>query len=336
MSLFGYTALRDDLLTGCGDLIAYFRGAVEEDALSHAYLLEGAEGSGRHTLAYAVAASLTGDEEYGRKVLRGECQDVDLLGTEDGKKSIGIAPVRALKESAFIKPGELDFKFYILEDADLLTEQAQNALLKLLEEPPKAVYFFLLCENAASLLPTVRSRVMTVRMPRLSAEEMTEALCRDKKLKALRDASPDVFEAAVRTADGSFGRAAKILRSRSKKEAAPKDVPRELLGAMAKGTAALNLYAGLPREREELTALLTLFLTALRDLIAARRGCGPLLYFTDEEEAASLSAGFPLRTLIRCADLTLDILRRLGENANVGGVSQLFLCSLGAIVAAAS
>ena len=113
-------------------------GEICSDRLPHAYLIEGAEGSGKKTLAYAVAAEL----EYRRcadksadiresicgKIINGGCTDVILTDKPDDKKSIGIDTIRSFISEANLTPNELDFRFYIINNADVMTVQAQNAL----------------------------------------------------------------------------------------------------------------------------------------------------------------------------------------------------------------
>ncbi len=84
--------------------------------------------------------------------------DVKIIGANGKNKSIKIDDIRNIREDAYIISGEGAGKFYIIKDADFMTVQAQNALIKILEEPPKDVTFVLLCESSGNLLSTIRSR----------------------------------------------------------------------------------------------------------------------------------------------------------------------------------
>lgn len=75
-----------------------------------------------------------------------------------------------------LTPTELDFKMYVFDGAEKLSAQAQNSLLKVIEEPPSEVYILLLCESSANILATVKSRVQRVAMPLLSRDEVFEYL----------------------------------------------------------------------------------------------------------------------------------------------------------------
>lgn len=135
--------------------------------LSHAYIISGPAGSGRHTLARRLAAAMlctaSGEKPCGRcgpclKVMKGIHPDVSAVtGPEEGKP-ITVDQVRLLRADAYILPNEGERKVYLLEGADRMNAPAQNAMLKLLEEGPPYAAFFLIAGNAGGLLQTVRSR----------------------------------------------------------------------------------------------------------------------------------------------------------------------------------
>lgn len=128
-----------------------------------------------------------------RKIFAGNCQDVIDVRPADGRQGVNVEEVRDFRNDAFITPGELDFKVYIIHDSDKMNASAQNALLKVLEEPPSSVHFILLCSNNAALLPTVRSRCWVINIASQDgsktkrtksselAEKTLEALCGQKR-----------------------------------------------------------------------------------------------------------------------------------------------------------
>ena len=135
--------------------------------LSHAYILSGPGGSGRHTLVRLLAAGLLcdsrGEKPCGQcgsclKVGKGVHPDVSVIAGPGKGKSITVDQVRALRSDAYIRPNEGSRKVYLLEDADQMNASAQNAMLKLLEEGPRYASFLLIANNADALLETVRSR----------------------------------------------------------------------------------------------------------------------------------------------------------------------------------
>lgn len=106
-----------------------------------------------------------------RKVMDGAHPDVSVLDLGPGKE-ITVDKVRAMRADAFIRPFEAERKIYAVLRAGNMNVHAQNALLKLLEEPPPYAVFLLQTSNASSLLPTVRSRCVTVKLSGETADEL--------------------------------------------------------------------------------------------------------------------------------------------------------------------
>ncbi len=176
----------------------------------HALLIEGAAGSGRRTLARRLAAAAVceseGERPCGvcpacRKALGGGHPDIEELGGDGAARSFHIDVVRDLRERAYVLPNEAPRRVMILCGADGMTPQAQNALLKILEEPPPRLLFVLTCENRSLLLPTVQSRTVCVSLHGVSEAEA---------LPWLRTRLPSADEAELKEAialyDGCLGR----------------------------------------------------------------------------------------------------------------------------------
>ena len=162
----------EERLIGHDAVLKHIRSAVSAGRVSHAYLVEGAEGAGKKTLAGQFAmALLCKAPENGEPCGRCDSCRVFLSGNHPDMHYIrpgekGTLPVQRIREELVqdmeILPYYAGRKIYIVERAHLMNAQAQNALLKILEEPPRHVIFLLTCENRAQLLPTIQSRVMTV------------------------------------------------------------------------------------------------------------------------------------------------------------------------------
>lgn len=174
---------------------------------SHAWILSGAPGSGRHTLAREMAAAFVCSAPSGqpcghcahcRKVQAGIHPDVSpiarFMREEDREKArdVRVDAVRTLRSDAFVRPNEAARKVYLLDKS--LSVQDQNALLKLLEEGPEYAVFLILVENPASLLDTVRSRCTELAMspvPENGAYRYLRARFREKPEDEVRRAAAD-------------------------------------------------------------------------------------------------------------------------------------------------
>ena len=137
---------------------------IREGRFPHAYILAGKDGSGKMTLAMQIAAALAcknpdvlpcGECDSCKKILGGFSPDVLVIRKEDDKKEFSVNLIREIKSGLYIAPNELEKRVYIIEHAELMNASAQNAFLKMLEEPPHYAVFLLLCSNTASLLDTI-------------------------------------------------------------------------------------------------------------------------------------------------------------------------------------
>ena len=172
---------KENFLFGCDEVKAFFSELISDGIFSHAYLIEGPEGSGKKSLAKYIAASLAcggncNDCNICHRIAEGHCPDIKFISRSEGQKNISVDAVRDMIDDTSLTPLELDFKMYVIDGAERLSAQAQNSLLKIIEEPPKNVYILLLCESSAQILVTVRSRVQRVPMQLLSRAETEEYL----------------------------------------------------------------------------------------------------------------------------------------------------------------
>ena len=194
---------------------AYFRHAIDSGKVSHCYVLGGEEGLGKMTLAKAFAQTLLCEASVGRPCMRchscqqflsGNHPDVIYPGHEK-PTVIGVDDVRReIVGDIQIRPYSSDYKIYILDEAEKLSVQAQNALLKTIEEPPAYGILMLLTTNPASLLDTVRSRSIVLNMRPVSEAELKSYLqqngVEERKIETL-----------ARFAQGNIGKAKKMSQS---------------------------------------------------------------------------------------------------------------------------
>ncbi|MBQ8912345.1 MAG: hypothetical protein IJY89_07240 [Clostridia bacterium] len=270
----------------------YFGAEIDKGRLPHAFILEGEEGSGKKTLALAVAAALARDETAGEKIFSLQCPDVCIYGPPPEKKIFTVDIVRRMKADAAIKPNDLSFKLFILEKGETMNQQAQNAALKILEEPPENTYFFILTESAAALLPTVRSRAPVIRMQRFSGAEIEQLLQKNKEYAAMKVSDPAFFDGCIKACGGSYGKALSLLSG--KEQGATKERAEKIVCTFSqKDRAELLILAGkLPQNRQEFDKILFYLQTALRDMLYLRASGNPReLFFFESAEAARAAAG---------------------------------------------
>lgn len=310
---------------------------IQAGTLAHAFIIEGKPGSGKHTLAQNIVAALacSGTETLPcgackncRDIFEGKCPDVSVIGRE-GKASLGIEAIRTLKSTLLVFPNNLELKAYILEDADTMTVQAQNAFLLSLEQPPTNAYFFLLCENARLLLETIRSRCQILRTDLLSCADIAEFLCSSRvapavsrTAKSLQAQAPEEFDALLLAANGSIGRAIELLSPKTRK---PMDDSRamalrfiEALQRRGYDASVLSLLNVFPSKREDLLFLLSHIQALLRDLILVKKyDEATLCFYTNREAALDTAERFREKQLLSFYDRVENAANALQKNANV-------------------
>ena len=147
-------------------LINNFKQRCLKNTLSHAHLIVGEDGVGKGKLANILAKFILNgdlDREY-----------VDIINYSSEKSSFGVDDVRDIIEEVYKKPFEKDKKVIIIHEGNKLTIQAQNALLKTIEEPQKGVYIIILCESLELILDTIKSRCEIYKLKPLTKSELYE------------------------------------------------------------------------------------------------------------------------------------------------------------------
>ncbi len=280
--------LRFSILVGHRPIVGLLSRALSRGTLPPALLFAGPSGVGKWRVARTVAAAanclnperhVTGDLALDSCASCRACDriqrgvHVDVLALEpDDKASIKIDVIREVLERSAFRPFEGTRRIVLVREADTLEPQAQNALLKSLEEPPPGTVFILTSAVSGVLLPTVRSRVMRLAFGRLTEAEVTRVL-----VERHGYTEPDA-RAAAALADGS---AADALALGSTDLAVLREMALLLVQqAAADAPAASRLQAasalvGPPkkeRSREDLTLILRLAASMLRDLEVLNSG----------------------------------------------------------------
>ena len=203
-------------VVGHKDILKYISSAVENNRVSHAYILNGVRGSGKKMLANLFAMTLlceTGDNEpcgkchSCKQAESGNHPDI-IRVTHEKPNSISVDDIRTqVNNTVDIKPYQGPYKVYIIPQADMMTPQAQNAILKTIEEPPSYAVFLLLTENAETLLPTINSRCVMLKLRNIKDTLIKKYLMENLEI-------PD-YKADMCTAfaQGNMGRAIMLANS---------------------------------------------------------------------------------------------------------------------------
>lgn len=292
------------------------QASFRQGKASHCYLLCGPEGSGRHTLAKQMAAALECRQETDpgcgvcpacRKVL--ENQHPDVIVVDDTEhKNVAVDVVRQARSDVFIRPNEGRKKVYIIPRGQDLGPASQNALLKILEEPPGYAVFLILTTSAEKLLPTIRSRAVQLQLAPLTPEQA---------LPELRRRFPETPEAALlqalEQAEGYLGPACEALKDGI-------FLPQTL--AIAKSFAARDtlslLQALVPLEkykREQLLQIVSELRRLLCTVMRARAGA-----FRPDEMMQQILLSRTGTEILHAIDILEQAGDDLNNNVGVGAV----------------
>lgn len=220
----------------------------------HAVLIDGSAGSGKKTFAKLMAGALVCSGEtkpcgkcpHCVKAEKDIHPDIMVYQGDGGARSFHVDQVRDLREQAYISPNEADRKVFLLFDVENMSVQAQNALLKIIEEPPRNVYFILTTENRNLMLPTIRSRVASMSME-IPDVEVASAYIGEK----VGGKTTEQYKTAAVRAGGNIGLAISLLEDSEEDHAYNTAV--KVWESLKKGDeiSAASLLSGYNRNREE-------------------------------------------------------------------------------------
>ncbi|MDR0965539.1 MAG: DNA polymerase III subunit delta' [Myxococcales bacterium] len=270
-------------ILGQARAIASLRSALDRGQLHHAYLFGGPEGVGKELTALTLAQAANCETESGdacgkcsacrriadrnhpdmtwvlpeaEQITRGWAGRADFSATPS--RDIRIAQIRALQERLSFRPLEARTRFIFICGADAMNPQAQNALLKTLEEPPPATVLILIAAAPGQLLPTIRSRCLTLSFAPLPTELIEQKLVAQKKL------DPALAHLCAALSFGSLGAAFELdVKALEKRRGRI-----ERLAALDAGgvTDALRFAEELAEAKGEAPSALALFETWYRDV----------------------------------------------------------------------
>lgn len=301
-------------LLGNEALKARLAPSFDRKRTSHSYLLCGPAGSGRKTLATVMAAAFQcrdaavpcGVCPQCRKVFGGIHPDVIIVDDAE-KKHVPIDLIREMRSDAYIRPNEGAKKIYIIPRAQDMQEPAQNALLKIIEEPPPYGVFLLLAENAQRILPTVRSRCAELRLEPVPTDQALVWLTKKHPDKAADD-----LRAALRRSGGYLGQADTLLQ---------KDMTLPQTEQFAKAFPSGNkvelvrLLCSMERlSRDALSAILRQWLELLADALLCRSGIAV------SRQAAQLANACTAKNLMSASNLLQKAIACCDANVGSGHI----------------
>lgn len=247
--------------------------SLSRDRGGHFYLISGPEGAGKHTLARLLAAALMCEGHSRPCCACGPCRKVlsgihpDFITVDDPeKKTVSVDLVRKARTDMYIRPNEGRRKIYLFPRAQDMGISGQNALLKVLEEPPEYGVFLLLTDNPQRLLPTVRSRCVE-----LALMPLPEAVLRPALSKRFPEAEGSTLSAVISRSGGYLGQAMALLEGQQ-------DTAEETEGLvsayLSKDYVALNrVLVGLEKwKRDRLLPLLQQWEALFAEALACRSG----------------------------------------------------------------
>lgn len=291
---------------------------IRRGLISHAYIVEGIRGVGKKTFALEMAKAIlcTGAQApCGRCGACIKCEssshpDLHLYSCEG--TSFKIDKVREIKRLVNLRANDGARAVFILDGAHNMTAAAQNALLKVFEEPPEGTVFFLLTEKKEALLPTVRSRGRTIRLSTAADGDIRAFL--KERFPTAKDV--DIAE-ATRVSDGAPGKAEAVLNKEGKAE---REAAIKLCAVLYGENDRYALYTAFlakTKKRDSVLPVADNMTVAARDVLMHKLSCGAPSLLT-EAQAAEFAATNTAQTLFDIFEALLEYGRSLRRNTDTG------------------
>lgn len=275
-----------DKIIGNDDAKTYFKKAVLDKQLSHSYIFEGPYGVGKNTFALELAKFILCENKKQDGPCN-ECQSCHMIdaGTHPDVIHIGkdtkVTKVETIRENIVremeIKPYQSEHKIIIVKAADSISVQGQNAMLKTIEEPPSYGIVILICENIASLLPTIKSRCIVVRFNPITMEQMGEYLAH----RGITGIKQDVYE---KLSDGSIGVVNDIMQDETYMEIRKQSIEYLQRLDRAQVMEIYDIVKEITDQKEEIERILQFWLFWYRDIAIVKATNSENLYYKDYQQ----------------------------------------------------
>lgn len=292
--------------------------AIKNDTISHAYIFEGANGIGKRETALAFSSMLMCEAD---DAPCGSCKTCQLLGQGshpdfqeiylDEDKSISVEDIRNILKGIVIRPLYSKYKVYIINNADNMTVQAQNALLKSLEEPPRYVVFILTVQVGTAMTSTIRSRCQRIYFNKLSNEEILSIL--STKYGSVK---PE-WDFIVSYADGVIGTAIDLVDFPQYLETRESVLDKVMQILESEDADLFILYDLFEKNDDKIDYILRIMLMFFRDIIVYNQtGNFSILINSDKKDMINKNKNLKLSSLLRCIRAIWSAKRSLEVNAS--------------------
>lgn len=261
-------------IIGHADVIQYFRKTIKSKNISHSYLIEGSEGIGKELLAKTFAKALL-CEEKGRIDPCHKCTSCIMMETGNNpdyfevfskKVSIGVDDIREqVVEKMDIKPYRSKYKIFIIPEAERMTIQAQNALLKTIEEPPSYGIVILLTKNPAKIISTVHSRCARIRTLPLPNKIIKDHI---QQNYGLEEWEADLY---ADFSGGSIGRAEQMVEDEGFWDLRQKSIDYIIKLENVDLIELYDMAAEIEKDKEDLPQILEFWMIWYRDLLLYKK-----------------------------------------------------------------
>lgn len=313
-----------EALLGNDRLKQNLTGAFARNRISHFYLISGPAGSGKRTLSrlLAAAALCTGSQKpccqcsHCRKVLSGTHPDYITVDDPE-KKNIPVDLIRSARADIYIQPNEANRKVYMIPRAQDMLPPSQNALLKILEEPPGYGVFILLADNPEKMLPTIRSRCMELAMTALPEPVLRQALQKDYP-----QADPMQIAGAIARSGGYLGQAKQIMEESEDAS----QTTMAFLKSYAEGNTMglMQVLTAMEKwKRDQLVEELEKWIQVLANALTARSGIAPT-----QPMAAQISKNRSAKNLTHAIESLRKCMEYAQCNVSTGAICGYLLWEL--------
>lgn len=313
-------------LLGHETAIQFLQIHSQPEKVRHAYLITGAEGVGRETLALAFVKALNCTNPPSKGDFCGQCQtcrqieaqafpDLSILRVEEGARELKIEQVRAMQQSLALAPYQSKYRIVLIPDFQRATLGASNALLKSLEEPPSRAILILTADARESLLETIASRCELVRLRPMRIDDLA------KELQETHGLSEVESRKLAQLAGGRVGTAMHYLRDEDllEKYNDALDQLEEILGFNLRGRLKYveKLQKAKGQARETYSFLIATWLTFWRDvLICSEAGEVPMVNLEKEKLIRHVAAGLNLQKVAGILQRHEEALTMLDQYVN--------------------